>query len=42
VPIKVGLRPEAKLLAKLLVVLHISAHPEGVMEGCLAFQEKLN
>jgi hypothetical protein len=41
VPIEAGRGPEAELLAK-LVGLHISAHPAGVTEGCLAFQEKLN
>jgi hypothetical protein len=41
VPIEAGRGPEAELLAK-LVALHISAHPVGVTEGCLAFQEKLN
>jgi hypothetical protein len=40
--IETGCRPEAELLAKLLVALHINAHPAGVTEGCLVFQEKLN
>jgi hypothetical protein len=41
VPIEAGRGPEAELLAK-LVALDISAHPAGVTEGCLAFQEKRN
>jgi hypothetical protein len=41
VPIEAGCGPESELLAK-LVALHISAHPAGVIEGCLVLQEKLN
>jgi hypothetical protein len=40
VPIEAGRGPEAELLAK-LVALHRNAHPAGVTEGCLAFQDKL-
>jgi hypothetical protein len=36
-----GREAEAGLLAG-LVALHISAHPEGVIEGRLAFQESLD